>query len=88
MFRFNSPNKKSPKKQNKAKTSRAAPREPCKKCKDAYVQNYKTSDIKAMIQNGDISGNDGHFTPYDQYKTMLKDERHQFDKMMKIINQA
>jgi len=27
---------------------------------------------------------DGHISPYEQYKNMLRDERHQFEKILKI----
>ena len=38
-------------------------------------------------RNGIPLCDDGHFSPYEQYITMLKDEQYQFQKIMKIIDQ-
>ena len=38
-------------------------------------------------QNGVPHCDDGHFSPFEQYMTMLKDEQYQFQKLMKIIDQ-
>lgn len=50
------------------------------------------SDIINMITTNDTRNgvplcDDGHFSPYEQYITMLKDEQHQFFKLMKVIDQ-
>ena len=54
--------------------------------------SLQQSEIKNMITTNDTRNgvplcDDGHFTPYEQYVTMLKDEQYQFLKIMKIIDQ-